>query len=533
MSRRVLISDAVDPICPRLLEEHGFTPEAHPDAGPEELKDLARSVAGWIIRSGTTVTADLIEAAENLKVIGRAGVGVDNIDLAAATRRGVLVVNAPDGNTITTAEHACAMLQALARRIPQANASLRSGAWNRKAFAGTELHGKTLGILGVGKIGRTVAERMQGFGLRFVGHDPYLSEEVAARLGLTLVSFEDLLAQSDFITVHTPLNDATRGLLDADALAQCKDGVMIVNCARGGIVDEEALLKALESGQVGGAALDVYSQEPPPEALDALIGHPNVVATPHIAASTGEAQAKVARQITEQVIHALKGEAVATPVNGMGLRSAAQPEVQPYLRLADRLGQIAVQLGGGRLRRLTVRCHGDLPHRYAEVLSVAALKGVLQRWSDVPVNLINAPVLAEEMGLRVTEERDTIPGSYTHLVEVEVETEDEVRRVAGTVLDGDDPRLVRVDDYWLEVRPEGHLLFYRNVDRPGMLAAVGGLLAAADVNIAALALGRADGRGTTALTAISMDDAIPADVIADMAALDGVEAVQPVSVEEG
>ena len=530
MAYTVLISDAVDPVCHELLEARGVTPDVCPKASPEELKEHARTADGWIVRSGTQVTAELIEAAGNLKVIGRAGVGVDNIDLEAATRRGILVVNAPDGNTISTAEHACAMLQALARQIPQANASLRSGRWDRKQFSGSELHEKTLGILGVGKIGRAVGERMQGFGMAVLGFDPVLSKEVAARHGVTLVPLEELLEQSDFITVHTPLSDATRGLLDAEALSRCKKGVRIVNCARGGIVDEQDLLAALEDGQVGGAALDVYSAEPPPPELEALIRHERVVATPHIAATTGEAQAKVARQITEQVLRALDGEPVSSPVNGLAIKMAAQPEAQPFLELADRLGQIAGQLGAGPLRRLTARCHGELPHRYAEVITLAATKGALKRWSEEPVNLINAPVLAEEMGLQVSEERSAGRGSYTSLLEVEVETEGSRDVVAGTVFGEGDLRLVRVNDYALEARPEGRLLFYRNVDRPGMLAAVGGLLAEADLNIAALALGRTE-RGKTALTAVSVDDDIPAAVVEQIAALEGIEAVRTVRVE--
>lgn len=526
----VLITDPVDPACRELLEANGITADAQLDKSAEELRERARTADGWIVRSGTQVTADLIGAAEKLRVIGRAGVGVDNIDVAAASRKGVLVVNAPDGNTISTAEHACAMMQAVARQIPQAHTSLRDGRWERKAFAGSELHGKTLGIVGVGKIGRAVARRLQGFNMEVLGYDPMLAPEVAQRHGVTLVDLDELLGRSDFITVHTPLNDATRGLIDAEALGKCKPGVRIVNCARGGIVDEKDLLAALESGIVGGAALDVYSQEPPPEGLTALVRHSRVVATPHIAASTSEAQAKVARQITEQVIRALEGEPVTTPVNGLAVRMAAKEEVQPFLQLADRLGQLASQLVEGRVSRCVVRCHGDRPHRYAEVLAVAALRGVLSRWSDEPVNLVNAPVLAEEVGLQVVEERAADAGSFTNLIEVELETPGEGVSVAGTVFNGDDPRLVRIDEFGLEVRPVGRLLFYRNADRPGMLARVGQLLADADVNIASLALGRTQ-RGETALTALRVDDPIPEEVLRKIAAVDGVEAVHPAQVD--
>ncbi len=530
MAMHVIITDAVAQACIDLLDAAGIRADVQLKKSPEELKALASKADGWIIRSGTTITADLIESAENLKVIGRAGVGVDNIDLDAATRRGVLVINAPDGNTISTAEHTCAMLLSLARHIPQANASLTSGKWERKAFTGSELEEKTLGILGLGKIGRTVASRMLAFGMRVIGYDPVMSREAAERLGIVLASIDEVLEQSDFITVHTPLNDMTRGLLNQKTLARCKPGVRIVNCARGGIVDEMALLEALESGQVGGAALDVYSQEPPPAALERLLQHPNLVATPHIAASTEEAQEKVARQVTEQVVLALQGKPVNSPVNGAAIRLAAQPEVQPFLVLATRLGRIAGQLMEGRIESLMVRCYGDVPHRYAEVISVAALSGLLGSLLTEPVNLINAPVLAESMGLRVEEQRAATHDSFTNLIEIVVGSGKHTRLVGGTVFDRNDPRLARVDDYDVEVRLEGRLLFYTNEDRPGMLAAVGGILADANINIGVLQLGRKGGRGTMALTAMSVDDDIPKTVLDKIAGLKGVLGVRLVTV---
>jgi D-3-phosphoglycerate dehydrogenase len=526
----VLITDAVAQACVDLLEAAGIRADVQLKKSPAELKALAAGADGWIIRSGTTITADLIEAADRLKVIGRAGVGVDNIDLDAATRRGVLVINAPDGNTISTAEHTCAMLLALARHIPQANASLASGKWERKAFTGSELEEKTLGILGLGKIGRAVATRMLSFGMRVIGYDPVLSRDAAERMGVTLASVDEVLAQSDFITVHTPLNDMTRGLLNAKTLPRCKRGVRIVNCARGGIVDEMALLDALESGQVGGAALDVYSEEPPPAALEKLLQHPNLVATPHIAASTEEAQEKVARQITEQVVLALQGKPVLSPVNGMAIRMAAQPEVQPFLELAGKLGRLAGQLAEGNLESLMVRCYGDVPHRYAEVLSVAALSGLLGALLTEPVNLINAPVLAESMGLRVEEQRAASHDSFVNLIEVVAGGGRRSRLVGGTVFGRNDPRLARVDDYDVEVRLEGRLLFYANEDRPGMVAAVGGILADANINIGVLQLGRKGGRGSMALTALSVDDDIPQGVLDRIAGLRGVQGVRLVRV---
>jgi D-3-phosphoglycerate dehydrogenase / 2-oxoglutarate reductase len=525
----VLITDPVDPVCIDMLKAAGMTADVQVKQPVDVLQAHAANASGWIIRSGTRITADLINAAPNLKVIGRAGVGVDNIDVEAATRRGVLVINAPDGNTISTAEHTCAMLMALARMIPQASASVRRGEWDRKSFTGSELYEKTLGIVGIGKIGQTVATRMASFGMTILGFDPVISPETAERLGIELVPLDVLLERSDFITFHTPLNDATRGLLNRRTFPKCKRGVGLVNCARGGIIDEADLVQALDEGLVGGAALDVYSSEPPTEALRPLLDHPRVIATPHIAASTEEAQEKVAKQITEQVILAVRGEPVQNPVNGMAIRMAGQREVQPYLPLAARLGHLASQLTGGQLRKATVRLHGDVPHRYAEALALSALAGILESWSDRPVNLINAPVLAAEMGLSVEEQRSTNKTSYTNLIEVTLESSEGTSVVGGTVFEDGEPRLVRVDEWTLEVKMEGRLLIYRNVDRPGMLAMVGSALAEAGVNIAGMALGRTE-PGRRAVTVMSVDGEIPAAVLERIAGYEGITNVRSVAV---
>ncbi|HYE95347.1 MAG TPA: phosphoglycerate dehydrogenase [Rubricoccaceae bacterium] len=526
---RVLITDDLAPTCLQRLADAGLEADVQLKKSPEELKALAAGAAGWIIRSGTTITADLLAAAAGLKVIGRAGVGVDNVDLEAATRRGVLVVNAPDGNTVSTAEHTCAMILALARRIPQAHAALAAGRWERKPFSGAELDGKTLGVVGVGKVGRAVAERMRAFGMEVIGFDPVLSVEAAERAGIEPVALDEIWRRSDVITFHSPLNDATRGLLNADTLARCKDGVRVVNCARGGIVDEADLLDALQSGKVAGAALDVFSSEPPGDALAPLLRHPNVVVTPHIAASTDEAQEKVAVQITEEVVRALRGQPVLHPVNAAAIRMAAQPEVAPYLDLAVRLGRIAAQLVDGPVARVVVGCAGETAGRYAEVLSVGALAGVLARWSEEPINLVNAPALAHEMGLRVEEQRRADGGDFANLIEVTLETAHGSRTVRGTVLGREDLRLVGLDGFPFEVRPEGHLLFYQNVDRPGVLATVGALLAEAGINIAGLALGR-EAPGATALTVLTTDEPIPAAVVRRIAGVDEVHDVRVATV---
>lgn len=522
---RVLLTDSIHPICRQLLQTAGF--DAHVAIGKtrDELLALAPSAQAWIVRSGTTIDNTLIEAASSLRVIGRAGVGVDNVDLDAATHRGILVINAPEGNTISTAEHTVAMLLAVSRKISAASRSLKDGEWKRKDFTGTELYEKTLGVIGVGKIGQAVAARMAGFEMRIVGYDPVLSSEVATALGIELMSMDDLLAESDFITVHTPLNDATRGLLNDDTFSKCKHGVGIVNCARGGIVDESALLRALVDGKVSGAALDVYSEEPPPEGLHALIGHPAVVATPPIAASTEEAQEKVALQVTEQVIRALNDEPVQNSVNAHAIRMASQPEVRPYAILGEKLGKLAQQIVDSRITQIRVGCRGEIPKRHAEVIEVAVLKGILSGLSTRPVNLINAPVLASELGLKSGVETHPVEDAFVNRIDVVIEGDDAPVSVSGSLFGDREPHIVRILGFRMDVRPEGILLLYRNIDKPGMLARVGAILADEGINIAALALGR-EKPGTEALTAINVDEPIPERVLRVISALQGVSAVR-------
>lgn len=494
------------------------------------MGDLS-AYSGWIIRSGTRITKEMLAQATSLRVVGRAGVGVDNVDLSEATRRGILVLNAPDGNTISTAEHTCAMLLAMARRIPSAHASLQSGAWERKRFKGAELYEKTLGIVGLGKIGREVGARMRAFGMRIMACDPVIAPAAAERLGVTLVSYPELLAGSDLITFHVPLIDETRDMLNAEALAMCRDGVCIVNCARGGLLDERAVLAGLESGKVGGVALDVYRQEPPIGDDRALLEHPAVVSTPHIAASTGEAQERVARQVTEQLIGALRDEPVTTAVNSMAIRLAAQPELKPYLELAEKLGSLVGQLLGGQPSKLKIRCYGDWLRQYEEILSVAAVKGLVARWSDEPVNLINARIIAELAGLSIEEQLRPADQNFKNLVEVMVVGEENKMSAAGVVFGNRQPRIIRVDEYDFEIQPSGHILFYYNDDKPGMLASVGAILATAGINIGALALGRQE-RGSTAMTAISTDESISTEVLNDLRGIDGVSGLQRVNFGE-
>ena len=529
MSFRVLITDSMHPVCEEVLHGHDMETVVAINSAPDELAAISANVDAWIIRSGTTISEEMIETAAKLKVIGRAGVGVDNVDLGAATKRGVLVLNAPEGNTISTAEHTMALLLSLSRKISAASASLRSGEWNRKAFTGTELFEKTLGIAGAGKIGKAVAQRARAFGMRILAFDQVLASDVADGLGISLVSMDTLLAESDFITVHTPLNASTRGLIDSEALAKCKDGVGIINCARGGIVDETALLEALNSGKVGGAALDVYSIEPPSAELSGLLVHENVVATPHIAASTDEAQEKVARQVAEQVVHALRDEPVSTAVNLTIALADVQPEVKSYLALAARLGTFVSSLMNGHAERLITGCRGQLLQPHGALLEVAVLKGFFTNLNTSPVNYVNAPLLAKEAGLHSGYETHDVETGFSSRLDVELLTDGKRIQVSGTVFGDDEPLLVRINDYRLEVRPEGVILLYQNNDRPGMLAGVGAVLARNGINIASLALGRRS-KGEDALTAINVDENIPDVVLSEIGALEGVYGVHTIEL---
>lgn len=523
---RILITDAVHPVCIELFEQQGYEVDLATEASGEEILERAAKADGWVIRSGTRISASMIDAASRLRVIGRAGVGVDNIDVAEATRKGVLVINAPDGNTISTAEHTCAMIMSLARRVPHAASSMWDGKWERKKFAGSELYGKTLGVIGIGKIGRAVATRMQSFGMNVVGYDPLLSADHAEKLGVQLVSIPELLSQSDFITVHTPLVDGTRNLLNADAFEQCVPGVRIINCARGGIVDEVALLKALESGKVAGAALDVFEVEPPDDTRRGLVVHPNVVTTPHIAASTAEAQEKVARQVAEQVVNALEGRAVTSAVNAAALSLASSPEARPYIQLAEKLGAVCAQLSGdGHVEKITLQCKGDIVRRYRDVLLIAVVRGVLSHRLTDPVNLINALALAEEAGIPLSIDLEESRAGYSELVGVQLRTGGETHTVQGSVFGSEDQRIVFVEGYEIELKLDGSFLIYNNLDRPGMLASVGALLAGGPVNIGAMALGRTKGE-KMALTAMQVDDVPSEGVLNAIRALEGVERVR-------
>ncbi len=523
----VLITDNVDENCIGILQTEGFDVEYLPGISGEELNKKIATADALIVRSGTMVASEVLTAGKQLKVVGRAGAGVDNIDVDAATRRGIIVMNTPGGNTISTAEHTMSMMLALARNIPHAHQSVVSGKWERKKFVGTELYGKTIGIIGLGKVGAEVARRCLAFEMNVIAFDPILSSEAAMKMNVKLVSLEELFERSDIISVHTPLIPETKGLINEKTLSKCKHGVKIINCARGGIVDEAALLKGLADGIVSGAALDVFETEPP--SLSQLITHPRVIVTPHLGASTEEAQEKVAVQIAHQVADVLKGRGISGAVNADTVHLAMNEHIRPYIVLAEKIGRLIAQLMNGKLKTITIGSTGELLHESLKALGSAALKGMMSQMFEESVNYINAPLLAHERGINVQLHQDDEHEIYSNVLSIRYETDKEQRVFLGTVFGHTDMRIINIDQFHFEIKPEGKLLFYSNIDRPGMLAKVGGILANHQINIAGLSLGRY-GKGQKALTVISLDNAVFDIVLKEISDIEGVSDVRLISL---
>ncbi len=503
---KVLISDPLAPEGVAILREAGLEVVEQTDLSPDELREALRDCDALIVRSGTQVTAYALAEAERLKVIGRAGAGVDNIDLDSATRRGILVMNTPGGNTVSACELTLAMMLALARRLPQATARVKAGEWPRREFRGTELQGKRLGIIGLGRIGTEVARRAQAFGMDIVAFDPFVTQELARRLEVKLVQLDELLATSDIITIHTPGSDDTDGLIGAEAFAAMKDGVLLVNCARGSIIDETALADALRSGKVAGAALDVFQSEPPGDSP--LLAFDQVIATPHVGATTVEAQTNVATQIARQVLDVLAGKPPQNALNAPAVDPELLDLLGPYIDLAERLGRLIVQLTLGRIAQLTVTYRGEMTEHDVRPLTTAILKGILERALTTPVNYVNAPVIAAERGIEVNVVGSTELEDFANLITVEARIGGCTTAVAGTLFSRNAPRIVRVDGYHVDAAPEGHLLITHNHDEPGVIAHVSSVLAERGVNIADMTCGR-DHPGGTSLLMINIDG--PAD----------------------
>lgn len=523
---RILISDNLSPRGIDLLKSrNAFDVDVKVGIKPDEIARIIGDYDALIVRSETKVTSDLIGRADRLKVVGRAGTGVDNVDVPAATQRGIVVMNAAGGNSVTTAEQTLALLMSLARKIPQANSSLKDGKWDKKRFIGTELSGKTLGVIGLGNIGKIVASRAIGLAMKVLAYDPFLSKDVAAKAGIEMASLEDVFSRSDFVTVHTPLTDATKGIIGAEAFAKMKDGVRIINCARGGLVDEEALYAAIKSGKVAGAALDVFVTEPPP-ADHPLLGLEEVVVTPHLGASTTEAQDSVAVTIAEQVANYLITGAVEGAVNVPTVSREILDAMQPYLTLGEKLGGFLAQYFTGAVSEVQIAYSGEVADRETQPITRAILTGLLGQVS-ARVNQVNAILIAEERGLRVLESKARTAADFASFIEVCVRGDSGESKVGGALFGRNDPRIVSIDAHRLEAMPEGNMLIVRNDDQPGVVGRIGTFLGDHHVNIAQLYLSR-NQAGGVAMSVYQVDQELAPSTLADLTAVPHVISVKQI-----
>lgn len=527
---RILVSDKLVAEGIEILRNGGeFEVVDDPEITPERLAQVIGEFDGLAIRSRTRVTKEALENSGRLKVIGRAGVGVDNVDVSTATERGIIVMNAPEGNTLSTAEHTIAMMLALVRKIPQADRTMKDHQWAKGKIKGTELYGKTLGIIGLGKIGLAVAERMQSFGMKIIGHDPFVTAEAAEKASIELAEVDEVCRRADIITVHTPLNKATRGIINAERIALMKDSILLVNCARGGIIDETDLLAALESGRVAGAALDVFEGEPlsddhPLRDLD------NVVLSPHLAASTDEAQGKVTRDVAHQIVDVLKGGVIRNAVNAPSLDLKQMERLAPVLDLCDRLGKFVSQFCPSPVRRIEILYCGTATEYPLGPMTSAVIKGYLTPQITSGVNDVNALVLAKSRGIDVTESRCSDTFDYSGLITVIAHSEGGERNsISGTLFHGREPRLVIINDKHFEVKPQGHLIVLQNRDVPGIVGSVGTLLGKRQINIADMTWGRPE-PGADAITVLNVDEDVSPEVIEELKALPNVLSVHSIVI---
>ncbi len=508
---KILISDSLSTRGVEVLQRGGFTADVNTKLSHEQLLDTIKDYDGIIVRSGTKVKADVIDAGRRLKIIGRAGTGLDNVDCEAATRRGIVVMNTPGGNTITTAEHAMALMVAMSRKIPQASASTKAGKWEKSKFMGTELYNKVLGIVGLGQIGAYVTKLAQGMAMNVIGYDPYLSVDRAQALGIEAVTLDELFARADFISVHTPLTTETRSLVNARTINTMKDGVMLVNCARGGIINEQDLHAALTSKKVAAAAFDVFEEEPvkPDHPLLAL---DNFICTPHIGASTEEAQENVAIAIAEQFVDYFKKGMTRGAVNIPSVPPEILPQLRPYLELAERMGLFQAKLIDGGIEQVTVEYSGDVANLTLAPLTGAVLQGLLSPILEHTVNAVNAPLVAKQRGIEVKEMKGGDAGEYTSLICLRLKVGDQIHQLAGTLYHKKEPRIVESNAYAVEVIPEGHMLLIYNVDRPGVIGVVGRILGEHDANISWMQCSRTK-KGNDALLIIGLDGPPPVRVV--------------------
>jgi len=522
---KILVSDPLSDEGLRILREvKEFQVEIKTELKPEELKGIIKDYDALIVRSATKVTKDIIDAACKLKVIGRAGAGLDNVDLEAATQKGIIVMNTPAGNTISTAEHTMSMILALSRNIPQANASVKLGEWKRSKFMGVELYNKTLGIVGLGRIGTEVAKRALSFGMKVLTYDPFLSREVAESLGVGVVELGDLLTRSDYITVHTPLTEETKHIISNKEFGLMKPGVRIINCARGGIIDEAALLNALKEGKVAAAAIDVFEKEPLPPDSE-LLKLDNIITTPHLGASTEEAQVNVAIEVAEIVRDALLGKGIRNAANYPCIEAEVCKFLEPYINLTEKLGVFSSQLVEGRFQELNVSYSGEIVQYDLSPLSMSLVKGILSPILKETVNFINATALAKERGIKIKEAKTSKEEEFVNLVQLEIKTDKETRRIGGTLSANKQPRIVKIDDYYVEVSPSGEMIMIQNWDRPGIIGNLGTLLGKHNINIAAMTFGR-EKPGGKAITILNVDSPVSVGILDKIKKLENILAVK-------
>lgn len=525
---KILVSDKLAKEGVEVLQkEQDITVDVITNLTPEELVAKIGEYDALVVRSSTQVTAEVIEAATNLKVIGRAGVGIDNIDVKAATKKGIIVLNAPEGNTISTAEHTMAMILSLTRKTPQACFTLKNRVWDKNKFVGVELYNKTLGVIGLGRVGAAVAKRAAAFEMKVMGYDPFINQERAEALGIELAEVEEIFRKADFITFHTPLNDQTRNLVNKETLALMKPGVRLVNCARGGIINEQDLYTAIQEGKVAGAALDVFEKEP---ATDNPILHlDEVVVTPHLGASTKEAQVNVARDVAEQIIIALKGGPVKTAVNIPAVSPELLAVLKPYLELTEKLGLLQGQFVDGRIEEIEVVYSGDIAKQNVGPLTTTILKGLLDTILNEQVNLVNAPFIAKERAIKVKEVKTTAAQDFTNLITVNLKTNKGDLAVAGTVFGKNNVRIVQIDGYQIDLTPAPYLIFTRHADKPGVVGHAGNILGQKGANIARMQVGRQD-IGGEAIMFLEIDHPVDKETLQEIGAKEGVQTVKLINL---
>lgn len=526
---KVFVSNDISEKGIALLKEH-FDVDVMPNMTEDELVKVIAGYDALVTRSMTKVTKKVIDAATNLKVVGRAGVGVDNIDIPAATAKGIIVLNTPEGNTMAATEHTIAMLMAMTRHIPQAHQSIQEGKWDRKSFDGIQVQGKTLGIIGVGRIGSRVAKRMQAMEMTTIGYDPYITEERAHQVGVELVDLDTLLAKSDYITIHTPLTKETEKMLNAEAIAKMKDGVRIVNCARGGCMDPDAVAEGVKSGKIAGAAIDVYPNEPLTKENNPFLGLFNVVQTPHLGASTIEAQIGVAVDVAYGVIDALEGRPVMTAVNMAPISKNVAAIIKPYFQLAERMGTVGIYLAEGPIQAVEVEYTGELAETETQALTTAFLKGLLNPILQETVNFVNAPGIAKKRNLNVKESKSHKAAYFTTAITVKITTSKGQHELVGTLFDGKQAKIVKIDQYLVDFKPEGYLLLAPHTDKPNMIGQMATILGGAGINITGMQVGSTPIKGTN-IMAIAVENDIPNDIMLQLRGVEGITDVKLINCE--